>query len=232
MKSAEILSKTDRTSWSRIMMVAAYFWPRYKVFCLIVPLFSAAITFYALNVHEPWLKQLMMSMLSLLVILAPIKLAKRPDSDFTYTLPALGWEKCAVLFGLFFIIIPLLLIVPSEIVGALTHNASETAEKISPYNSLSFEIVGWTVVYAALASCLWGVMSTGRNRTAKGVIASMVCLIGLTVVIAFVIGFFDGYLGHSQDFSETSVVVQGIISFIVFIIFLIKSENAISRRQI
>lgn len=239
MKSAELLSRTDATSWSRIAMVAAYFWPRLKTYCIFVPLLSAAVTWAVMYVPEPAYKQMMMLLLSLMIIFAPIKLAKRPDGDFTYTLPALGWEKCTVIFGFILVVIPLLVIATSEIVALLVIDGNESAVisamGVSPDTGATMAIAGWTMVYAAVAACLWAVMSTGRSRAVNGVIAALVVLFGLTAIVGFIAGFLMALLSGEAGPNPAAIpfdYIEMAVGITIFIVFIIKSAKAISRREI
>ncbi len=233
MKSADILSKTDATSWSRIAMVARYFWPRLKNYLILAPVVSAVFTLIAMQMTDMMFKQYVMFLLALLIVLAPVKLSRRPDGDFTYTLPALGWEKCTVLFGIFFLIIPALVIIPSEIVARLFGGSPESLgmPEMSSGNTVLMSIGGWIMIYSSLAVCLWAVMSTNRNRAVKGVISALICMFVLTAVTAFATGFCMAFFGMDESVS-TGIYIQQGVSLIVFVIFIFKSINAISHRQI
>lgn len=241
MKSAEILSKTDRTSWSRIMMVAGYFWPRLRLLFWLLPVVSAVVTLAVTYIPGP-AKMLCMSLLGLLIVLAPVRLTKRPDGEFTFTLPALGMEKCIVLFLVFFIAVPLLIIVPAQIVCMIVSGGDGVVARyllgVPSSMSPATVVISWLGIAASVGACLWAVMKARRNRTLLGVVAGLSVNLGTNIFCGFFIGLYIGLSGMAYStaevmdiYNQISVYVYSIIWGLAFIIFTVLAVRAVSRRQ-
>lgn len=175
MKSAEILADTDRTSWSRICMVARYYWPRYKWPMLLYPAAALIIVAVALSLaaitDRPKVAIMIIGLANYLVIFNPLILTRRRDAEITATLPALGLEKCVVLLVMTFVVMPLML-VPIEAAYHIVNGELYLPSAMLSELHLDSPLYVASNVLSTLcmtATCLWAVTASRTHRTLKGI---------------------------------------------------------------
>lgn len=223
------------------MMVAGYFWPRLRLFFWLLPVVSAVVTLAVTYIPGSG-KMICMSLLGLLIVLAPVKLTKRSDSEFTFSLPALGMEKCVVLFMTFFVAVPMLIIVPAQVVCLIISGGDDTTARyllgVSSSLSPATVAISWLGIAASVAACLWAVMKATRNRTLLGVVAGLAVNLGTNIFCGFLIGLYIGLSGVDYYNEEVMAIynhiflyVYGIIWGLAFIIFTVLAAGAVSRKQ-
>lgn len=252
MKSAEILSNTDRTSWSRIFMTGRYFMPRLRWVVGAYPLLAAALTWASIaiaDVRPGQASNNFMNILSYMIALAPLALARRADGELTFSLPALGWEKCTFLFGFFFVVVPLLVFLPAELVARLmgcdnvlmlTGNvAVARLTGVSTFIALSF-----CMLAAQMVVCLWTVMGARRNRILLAVVFTALVSVANAMaigVVGAVVGFREAMAGKEMmtDMADITVEVLTVYSqwalpvMILFLLFAwLRCARTIARRQL
>lgn len=252
MKSAEILSNTDRTSWSRIFMTGRYFMPRLRWILWAYPLAAVIITFASVFLSElrPGATgSNFMNLLAYMIALAPLALARRADGELTFSLPALGWEKCTFLFGFFLLAVPLLVMVPAEITARLMDGDSALMltgnvavarlTGVSTFIALSF-----CMLAAQLVVCLWTVMGARRNRILLAVVFTALVSVANALaigVVGAVVGFREAMAGKEMMTDMTDITVEVITAYsrwalpvmIMFLLFAwLRCARTIARRQL
>lgn len=217
MKSAEILSKTDRTCWSRILMVARFYLAPARWQLWAFPLLSLSV-FALINSFDytdhPRAYSLAVSPLTLAMTFAPMVLGYRKGREVGAMLPALDFEKCVAILGYFLVVVPLLLFGPIEILSLIVHGSSYQLGLISSA--------------CIISTSLWGVLRARRSPMLWSFLA-VVILYFAVVFIAMFVGFGLGvYAAFSHpEIAETetealknAVVSQTITSFSTVMLIL------------
>lgn len=251
MISSEILSKTDATRWERIMMVARYYMPylRGKLLAMfIMPvvceiILSMVVNSYGLEAYFPL--GLIFSIFFIgCMVFSPMLFARSRGLETELMLPALPFERKVVIFSLCFVIVPVMVFVPSTLLGMFVLKVPHAA-----LNTLFPDVIynGVTILYSVLtllvftASCLWGVMAHTTHRVVWGIAYGFFAyiLLGFIGLVGGVIwGFMLAFNGYGLE--EGSVLpfynfVMGggcIVSAIGFIFAVWRTSRAISRMQI
>ncbi|MDE7388169.1 MAG: hypothetical protein K2M97_02820 [Muribaculaceae bacterium] len=248
MNSAEILSRTDRTSWRRMWMVARYFWPRFRSKVIIFPLVTLLIFTcgHLVGKHvNPMGAYAIFGLINYLLIFNPLIFTKRSDMEITATLPATGLEKCVAVLGYSFVLMPLVIDVPLYLAYLLTdtpiHPDSSVLVNDVAVSSPLITACNVASTLAMIASCLWAVMAARTHRVIKGVAAAL----GVSVfigMISAVYGFVAAIMesGHAAGVGPEQI--NGIMSRVftvtlpllsVYLIFaLAMTCRAIRRRQL
>lgn len=250
MKPASILANTDRTSWSRIMMVGRYFSPTIARKALFFPLVSLFIIFsadvYGLE-SGSGAALFQLDLLSWMLVISPIMFSKQAADEAFYSLPALGCEKVTFVFLWSFIAVPLLLFLPVAAYIAIF------MPEITNYDMLSNGIISriftadaskllFTVsllsTATAIAIGLWAVFGSRRHRTRNAVLATLGTLM-LNGLSGIILGFISARQ-HAEtgllDTVSTTVNLFGPAMSIFWALFLIfalwKASGAIARKQV
>lgn len=249
MKSPESLANTDATRWTRILMVARYFWPTVRVKTAILAamslLFIIIASFFGLADGNPMGVGLL-NVTSFCVIVAPLLFTVRPADEVFNSLPALPGEK-QIVIGLFsFILFPIAVTLP----GAIYLNIFFPGCEGNLLGTIGAALIhsdaaGWFLAsclisnFAQIAIGLWAAFSTrGSGRTIKTLLALLgtVLLNGMT---GFVLGFISAFCsspGGMMDSLSSSMTVGGpyIAAFwaAISIFAFYKAMRAIARRQV
>ena len=238
MNNIEILSKTDRTSWTRIGMVVRYFWPLWRTKGWVFPLGSMVLALMAFR-HPGAPDTLQLFTWGILMGIAPIMMAKKPNGELFNSLPALPAEKCVALFGWFYVVIPVLLLVPLQLVQWIM-GIPDPAEIDGIPMTLPIQVASALLLYAMSATCLWAVMAARRNRSLRGVAASFGVLFSLYLVFAivgFVAGFKIAYYNEQLDveglmYSEKLWTWIGVCLFVYFLFATWRAARVIGHKQV
>ncbi len=249
MKSAEVLSKTDRTSWSRIAMVWRFYSPCIGWQLWSFPLLSVVIAALCLLIdpEKYWMIRGMLAfVLSLALVFSSLSFSSSRGREVEAMLPALGVEKCVVILTWSVVVVPLLLHLPAEAMYYIVHGMScesyplshlpdrlglNIAEEILPYCMAA----GLSCTLAMVLSCLWGVFGARRHRAAMGVVSVVICYAAFMLVAciaSFGIGVYWGMQAglaggpvHDPSFDEIFVLVMRVLTYvmvpvcIVYVIF-------------
>lgn len=249
MKSTEILSNTDRTSWSRIAMVWRFYLPytRSKLigFAALAILFEIIMLIdvkYLAAEGAETVTKMLSTLLTVLVGCSALVFAKPKGRELQAMLPALGYEKCVVLIGYVTVIIPLIVFLPSAF--AYLFFGDEYPPKNILTSLLSSGEYTSVLIYSILSlegmalSCLWGVVGTrGKYAMRNGLLAVAGFYLGTMIiisVISFCVGFYMAFTGQEVDFADqTHYLCKFMTVFCgIYIIFaLIKCCHAIKRGQ-
>ncbi len=196
MTDYNVLSDTDRTSWTRIMMVFRFFYPRLRWQIICYPIVSAVVflLFVLLYHYGHFMKATyVVGILGYMVALAPLVLATRDDFEMETALPANGIEKFIFYIGYFLIVIPLLVYIPAELLSIFVYgelyNTLITSQL--PVNIADFGISGSLTLLSSIVSngtmimiCLLTVAVSRTNRLLKGIMFPLLT----TLVIGLVTG--------------------------------------------
>ncbi len=237
MTSSEILSWTDRTSWTRVKMVLKYFWPSLKPMVIIYPLLSILYAFLmnnAVNHQHSWALQ-MMSLLSYVVMFSPCFFSRQPNNEVFYSLPALGYEKVEAIFLAMFVGVPVLLL-PIKLYGFFFIDDSEVISLLGQITHTSLTtgniIMGLAVLFACEGAALWAVFAARTHRALKAcgaALGMMMCY----MVCCFIIGFVTAITGRNVDeVSSSCNTVVTVIACVATVFVLYKAAKAISRKQL
>lgn len=233
------------------MMVARYYMPylRGKLLAMfIMPIICEIVLSLIVNSHglEAYFPLgLIFAILFIgCVVFSPMLFVRSRGLETELMLPALPFERKVVMFSMCFVIIPVLVFVPSTLLGMFVLNVPSAAlQALFPgvvYN-------GVTILYTVLAllvftaSCLWGVMAHSTHRVLWGIAYGFFAyiLLGFIGLVAGVIwGFmmaFNGYgleEGSVLPFYNFVMVGGCVISFVGFIFAVCRTSRAISRMQI
>lgn len=249
MKPTEILSNTDRTSWSRVAMVWRFYLPytrkkliSFAAIAIISEVFILLSAKYeATGVADAIIKMLS-TMLTVLIGCSALVFAKPKGRELQAMLPALGMEKCIVMIGYVTIIIPLIVSIPSVLAYCILGNNDPSViitRSILGYN-ISLSVFAYSLLFleSIALSCLWGVVSThNRQAMRNGLLAAggfYLATMFLTGFISFVIGFYNGFSDHEIEFADQSNTLFTVLAIIcgIYVIFaLIKCCHAIKRGQ-
>lgn len=213
MKSADVLSKTDRTSWSRIAMVWRFYSPCIGWQLWSFPLLSVVIGALCLLIdpEKYWIiRGMLASVLSLALVFSSLAFSSPRGREVEAMLPALGAEKCVVILTWSVVVVPLLLHLPAEAMYYIVHGMSCESYTLSHIPdrfalTLSIAAVGIIVPYcmviglfstlAMVMSCLWGVFGARRHRAAWGVLSTIICYAAIMLVACIASVGFGVYLG-------------------------------------
>lgn len=205
MKSVEILSNTDRTSWSRILMAARFYLAPVRWQLWAFPLLSLVCFLLITRVNagtNPALYSLVASPLSLCVCFAPLAFGVRKGREVDAMLPVAGVEKCIVILLYCLVVVPLLVYVPVEVASYIkygaTYNsvamASLPTEATDYVASLGFPLimaVGIIGSAAYILTCLWGVFHARSRRVLGGFLAVVIYYVGF-MLISVIVGIVAG----------------------------------------
>ncbi len=251
MKSAEILSNTDRTSWSRIAMVWRFYLPytRRKLiaFAAIAILFEIFILFcvkYITDEASGTVIEMLSTLLTVLIGCSALVFAKPKGRELQAMLPALGLEKCIVMIGYVTIIIPLIVLIPSTVsylfLGSNHPELNVITALLGSGELNMISIFAFSILFleGMALSCLWGVVGThGKYAMRNGLLAvagfyfgTMVC----TAVISFCTGFCAAMTGLDVNFANETQFLFRIMTVIcgIYVIFaLMKCCHAIKCGQ-
>lgn len=258
--NAETLSKTDRTSWARIMMVWRFYAPYIKWELWAFPLISLLVASTSLAdalEHYLSINSIFNTLISTILVVSPLAFSAQRGREVEAMLPALGFEKCLVILVWSLIVVPILLKVPMETFYYLVHGCSAvdytirfiSADAVPIVENCIGQIVtiGLMSSTAMLISCLWGVMAAHSHRAVRGILAIVFFYIGviaLTLISSVGLGIYIGYTSAMSDAVATinpmDIAIQiinllcyvfaAVITF--YIIFAItKCCKAIARHQ-
>lgn len=249
MKSAEILSNTDRTSWSRISMVWRFYLPYTRskliIFASLAILFEIIIFIdlkYLADEQAETITKMLSTFLTVIVGCSALVFAKPKGRELQAMLPALGCEKCVVLIGYVTIIIPLIVSLPSAFAYFILGDEYPPKSVVtSLFSSGEYtQILAYSVLFleGMALSCLWGVVSTrGKYAMRNGLLAVAAFYFGSMIfisIISFCVGFYAAFTGQEADFANQTHYLFGFMTVIcgIYVIFaLIKCCHAIKRGQ-
>lgn len=207
MKSSDILAKTDRTSWSRIAMVARFYMPFIGKKLIIFPAFSllcGILLIFAKEYLTPIQFEFYFSfcglMITILACLGAMPLGKVEGVEVETMLPALNCEKLIFYFLYTFLVMPLLVILPFDIIANLCLGAEFDMDFFAqtffdgaePSNWPLIKLTGYLGLYCMAASCLWGILAHRNQRSLWGLIYCVVFYLG-SMFISALMGFFIGF---------------------------------------
>lgn len=205
MKSVDILSKTDRTSWSRIVMASRFYLAPAKWQLWAYPLLSlfvfACVKWIGASAYLT-MCALLSSLLSLAITFAPLAFGARHGREVEAMLPVLGWEKCTVILGYCLIAVPLMIYAPYELCSFIFDGGSSysVAMRNLPGNMPDYKamfstpvlwIIGLTTSGCFITTCLTGVFRARRKRVMWGFLAVLIFYFAF-VITFFIIGFVIG----------------------------------------
>lgn len=251
MKPASILANTDRTSWSRIMMVGRYFRPTIARKAIFFPLVALFIIFCAdvFGLEEgSGAAIFQIELLSWMLVISPIMFAKQAADEVFCSLPALGCEKVTFIFLWSFVAVPLLLILPvtaytlifmpdmADDNMLMNGSLSMLFSTESSENLLTVAILSSAT---AIAVGLWAVFGSRRNRTRNAVLAILGTLM-LNGLSGFILGFVAAWQaaepGVIKEELSNSLNIYGPAMSILWTGFLLfalwKAARAIARKQV
>lgn len=251
MKSAEILSNTDRTSWSRIMMVWKFFMPILKKKLIFLPAFALLIesNAYAAGYMLPegdfmFIFMLMSAMTVALIILSPIVFAKVRGREVLAMLPALGFEKSIVVIGYCAVIVPLLICLPGMLLALLIdqpYPVLSVMDAIMPSlngDYLPAMVLSVTILEGGVLSCLLGVLLARHYSMLTGILYAGLYFfgfLGLTVSVSFFAGFYTAVFDIENATAEAIMpkvfYILSAICGIYAIFALLKCNRVISSGQ-
>ncbi len=252
MTDYKILSDTDRTSWTRVMMVARYYYPRLKRQIIIYPLISLLLfplSWTLWKAGMPVGYQMVLNIIEWMIILGPIAFALCNSPEMSLSLPANGCEKGIFCMAYTFIAIPLLAGFPCWLFSALTganvdvtEMFTETGVTMSADNIRVVKTMGFFSSMAQMATCLWFVMASRHNRVLYGVLGTIGVGFVLGIISGFtgvIIGMRDGFAGvdpaNPQQILDQVVDYIGYTLYLIIpwlVISLVMGWRAITRRQI
>lgn len=252
----ETLSHTDRTSWRRVAMVGRYFMPTIRRKLIAYPLVAVLLFYLA---HWLGLGQgdeldvLVLGCASYLVAFGPLVFAKHRGAEFFATLPALGLEKCIWVLGYTFIITPLIVFLPIDLLCFIYYDEMNyqalslkalsgemTMGMMSDGNLWRLGLVGLVSVVGEAATCLWAVWASRTSRTLHGLVATVAVMMGSGIIgaIAGVItALSSDHLGQDPINIAGEVMTNTLtwavpVGTIYAIFALWMACRAITRRQI
>ena len=248
MKSAEILSNTDRTSWSRIAMVWRFYLPytRRKLIlftatAVFIEIFTLISVKHLTTDGADTIIKMMSALMTVLIGCSALVFAKPKGRELQAMLPALGIEKCVVLISYVTIIIPFIALCTSTVsyfflrdeyppLIALFSKGTGEAAVVIAYSILFLE--------GMALSCLWGVLSTHRKHAMRnGLLAVAGFYLGTMILIAtisFCVGFYIAFTSQEVDFTFKTQSLFKIMTLIcgIYVIFaLIKCCHTIKSGQ-
>lgn len=249
MKSSEILSNTDRTSWTRVLMVMKYFRPSLLPVVIIYPLLAIAL---ALMIHffggsdgnNPWAYQLL-SVVAYAIMFAPCFLSRQSTGEAFYSLPALGWEKCEAIFLMMFIGVPLLF-TPLELYDLICGGrlSLETYKimgvRLQVELSAGMIYLSTVTMLTSVGAAIWAVFAARRHRALKA-FGAAISFMFVDFIFGIVIGFMSAISDSRNNVSPGDMIkeytsyfmpVMGTFWTIVLLFVLYKASRAISRKQI
>lgn len=200
MKNAEILSHTDRTSWSRVAMVWRFYLPRIRTVLWAYPLLSLllfAISAFGIRIFG-FYGALPLTLLNYMVIFSPLALTLRHDGELTATLPTFGLEKCIVIFAYSFIIAPLLTWLPAQLAETISGINFDSNLPAYMKDFPIYKIVirsGYIATVAQITVCLWVVCAARRPRL--GILAPFAVSLYTSLVMG-ICGFIAGFTDSQQ----------------------------------
>lgn len=199
----EALANTDRTSWTRVAMVINYLLTakRTRKIFLYFPLVSIllfALTYFTARHSMP--TDGLTGLLIYFVALAPLVFVKPDSRETFYTLPALGLEKIIAVFVCCLIIIPIMILAPSEILGQIVYGPESSGLALFFSNKVAIEgsymdfdnFVIYTILYylSMLLTVMWGVFGAKNGKSMWGVLgffaiffSQVIILIGITLFL-------------------------------------------------
>ncbi len=203
---------TDSFSWRRVAMIARFYYPilRKQLIAMPIAVFVCVlVSSYAISVYESELMMLVSSLpIALMMMLAPIGLARRDCRFLSDQLPVTAMEKFVFLMLYFNFVVMLItsggsflsaLLLMPVYSGSMTWllNIYDTFEEMfgtSPWNPLF-----WPSSSMFQCFTLYGVISARKNRMAKGliymfasfVIYQLICGIGGIVIGFLMVGSGD-----------------------------------------
>lgn len=249
MKSTEILSNTDRTSWSRVAMVWRFYLPytrkkliSFAAIAIISEVLILLAAKYEATEGADTIIKMLSTMLTVLIACSALVFAKPKGRELQAMLPALGMEKCIVMIGYVTIIIPLIVYIPSVLAYCFLGNNDPVVITTHSMlgNDISFAVMAYSLLFleSIAISCLWGVVSThNRQAMRNGLLAAggfYLATMFLTGLISFGIGFFNAFTGREIEFADQSNTLFAVLAIIcgIYVIFaLIKCCHAIKRGQ-
>lgn len=249
MKSTEILSNTDRTSWSRVAMVWKFYLPYtrkkligFAAIAIVSEVFILLAAKYQVGEGGGTIIKMLSTMLTVLIGCSALVFAKPKGRELQAMLPALGMEKCIVMIGYVTVIIPLIVFLPSLLVYCFLGN-NDPAVLIANSllgNDISISVMAYSILFleSIALSCLWGVISThSRQAMRNGLFAAggfYLATMLLTGLISFCVGFYNAFNGNEIDFADQSNTLFTVLAIFcgIYVIFaLIKCCHAIKRGQ-
>lgn len=250
MKSIEILSKTDRTCLSRVVMTGRYFMPRLRWILWVYPLIAVLLTGLTyLLMSETTVNMTPMNIISLIIALAPLALGRRADGELTFSLPVNGLEKCVFLFLFFMVFVPVLTFGASALTEWILIHGNY--ERILPYpvsflaHSPKFILLALLQHELMVVACLWVMMGARSSRVLLAAIAA----IGVSIANSLCIGILGAIIGYRaaingvepEDFDIEAATVDSLLDYstyappvmaLLLIAALLLAARTICRRQV
>ncbi len=251
-------------SWARVWMVVKYYYPTlrnqikwYPIvtvgLCLIVSLLQLAggvVADASIGVFGAF---------SFMFYWAPVVLCRHESRLTTTQLPVTAAEIAVVLFGYFFVVIPMLLFGIEYAFAGITHYIAPEMSILDKIMTNAYDVeiehkglyIALMIFFSVLPAmlCLWSVVHFRQNRTLKAILVSGGVYIGTSVIagiiaaiFAFKKGFEDGING--REFDEASfanevassmvdlLVVMGFIAMVVVVVMAIRTYKEIKNYQI
>lgn len=250
MKSTEILSRTDRTCWSRIGLVLNFFMPRLKT---VLPLLALAAVLLALIVIWAGLASSISTLVNyiilVLAIIGPVYIDKFVNNETFISLPANSTEKNIALLIICYIVIPLTVMVPADIIiimlsDDIIKDAGKSLFSDSDYIIIALKNISAFLFSASL--CFMAVELSRSLRVTRGIISGIVSpMIGgiIASVVILVVGWHNG-LSSAISSGDTIMISQGMVSaglssikytstvlLLLIILFTWLGCRGVSRRQ-
>lgn len=264
MENKDMKLQKSGFSWERVWMVAKYYYPTLCPQIKWYPIAAAGLTLIV------GLLQLaggvvadastgIIGALSFMFYWAPLVLCRYESRLTTTLLPVTAAEKAVVLFGYFFIVVPILLFgVEYAILGVFHYIMPEMSfidRVLAEYGDKQIELrfmakslwIFFSVLPVML--CLWGVVHFRQNRTLKAILTSGGAYLGTSflsafgvMLMAFMKGFEDGRSGRGFDKSgfhdyvmgsmENMFIVIGAIALVAVVVMAIRTYKEIKNYQI
>lgn len=238
MKSVEILSKTDRTSWSRIVMVWRFYSPCIGWQLWLFPLLSVVIGALCLLIDPGKhliIRGMLASVLSLALIFSALAFSSPRGREVEAMLPALGAEKCIVILTWTVVVVPLLLHLPAEAMCYIVHGMSCESYTLSYLSNQFgaadqsvFDIavsafpqcmaIGYISTLAMVLSCLWGVFGARRHPAVWGVLSAAICYVAVIFLVFAASLAFGVYWGIQAGLTGASVHDFSPVEFSVMVV--------------
>lgn len=211
-------------SWSRVGMVAKYYYPALRLQMMWYPIVTAGL-FLIVSLLQLAGGEVadasmgIMGAISFMFYWAPLALCRHESRLTTTLLPVTAAEKTLVLLVYFFVVIPILLFgVEYALAGIVHYTMPEISfldRALAKYEELELEDKGLLMVSTVFLSvlpamlCLWGVAHFRQNRTLKAMLTSCGVYLATSfvagisgVILAFKKGFEDGMAGVAPATAE------------------------------
>ncbi len=247
---------SDSFSWQRVCMVGRYYYPALRTQVILYPLISMAIgiisffMFYLLGktgVSAILLYGLLFFVLTMMYYWSPGVFAHNSCQAIETILPARSSEKATFILLYALIGVSILTWVPQFVCISLLEWIFDVSVDFVSTKKVDVTSIGsgfyWTNIFqylVPLTTCLFVVMKRTTSRLGRGIVWSIVSLIGLSIgafvsVIIICIGSVSSeseIMERLPEITESLIINTGVVSLVYSAIMVCLTVRAINKIQI